>query len=110
MFRTVLASLVLVASASAVHAQAYETAPTVVVKYADLNIHTTAGANALVERLDNAVRVSCGGSTLDRFDLGRIQEFTSCRQTAMSNAVAKINSPLVYAAAHVPQQGQMAQR
>ena len=73
MFRTVLASLVLVASAS-------------------------------------AVRVSCGGLTLDRFDLGRIQEFNTCRQTAMSNAVARINSPLVYAAAHVPQQGQMARR
>jgi UrcA family protein len=110
MFRTVLASLVLVTSAGAVHAQAYETAPTVVVKYSDLNINTTAGAAALVERLDRAVRVSCGGSSLDRVDLTRIQQFNGCRQAAMSQAVAKINSPLVYAASHVSPQGQLARR
>jgi UrcA family protein len=110
MFRTVLASLVLLASASAVHAQAYDAAPTVDVKYADININTTAGAEALVVRLDRAARVACDGSNLDMRDLGRVQAFNTCRQAAMSDAVAKVNSPLVYAASQVTQQGQLAQR
>lgn len=109
MLRTILASLLLLASAGAVHAQADDTAPTVVVKYADLNINTPAGAAALVDRLERAVRVSCDGTNLDRRDLGSVQAFDACRRAALSDAVAKIDRPLVYAASHVLEEGQPAQ-
>jgi UrcA family protein len=109
MFRTILASLLLLASASAVHAQTEDSAPTVLVNYADLNINTPAGAAALVSRLDHATRVACDEADLNWRDLGSVQAFGACRRAAMSGAVAKIDRPLVYAASHVLQEGQPAQ-
>lgn len=110
MWRMHLLSLAIAATAIAVHAQPADPAPQVVVKYADLNINTPSGAQALVERLDRASRVACGGLTLDRFDLVRIEQFNSCRSEAMTHAVASINNPMVYAASHIPQSGALAQR
>ncbi len=110
MVRTLLASLVILASANAVHAQVVDAPPTVAVSYADLDLNTTAGAAALVQRLDKAARLSCGGATLNKVDLPRLQAFNSCRQAAVSEAVAKVGNPRVYAVSQGVKTGELAKR
>ena len=70
-------------------------APSVKVRYADLNLTSEDGAQALLQRIHHAARIVCDQQWSDSTEavlLGR-----SCVAHATSRAVAKLNSPLVTA-------------
>jgi len=62
---------------------------TMKVDYADLNVHTLAGAAVLYHRIERAARDVCGPDT----DLSRHGQWKSCCRMAITAAVAKVNSP-----------------
>jgi UrcA family protein len=68
--------------------------PSVKVNYADLNLSTQAGAQTLYNRIAGAARTVCGfpGSTLLDQSIWK-----ACYRDAISEAVAKVNSPLLTA-------------
>ena len=59
------------------------------VDYADLNVHTIAGAAILYHRIERAAREVCGPDA----DLVRHGQWNSCCRMAIAAAVAKVNSP-----------------
>ena len=70
-------------------------APSVKVQYADLNLASEEGAQALLQRIRHAARIVCDQQWSDSTEavlLGR-----SCVAGATSRAVAKANIPLVTA-------------
>lgn len=64
--------------------------PKIVVSYDDLNIHTDEGAVTLYRRLNAASRAVC--RTLDGRELPRRARYAQCRENALDNAVAQIDS------------------
>lgn len=60
------------------------------VKFADLDISTADGAQALYERIASAARAVCRGAELSAAD--------ECRASAIAAAVAGVGSPLLSAA------------
>jgi UrcA family protein len=78
----------------ATQASATEPAGTrsVTVNYRDLNLSTIQGATALYQRLTRAARSVCDGPGAG---VHAFQEWRSCYQAAMADAVAKVNSPLL---------------
>jgi UrcA family protein len=64
----------------------------VTVNYRDLNLSTIQGATALYQRLTRAARSVCDGPETG---VHAYQEWKSCYQAAMADAVAKVNSPLL---------------
>ncbi len=73
----------------------YETL-SVKVSYADLNLDSVAGATALYSRIKWAARQVCssnaGGTPIDRY-----RGWKQCFDGSVSDAVAKVNSPLLTA-------------
>jgi UrcA family protein len=67
---------------------------TVSVNYRDLNLSTIDGAIALYQRLKGAARTVCDGPLTG---VAAYQEWRSCYDAAMADAVAKVNSPLLTA-------------
>ncbi len=63
----------------------------VVVRYADLNLGTTAGAKALYARISSAASRACGGQP-GIHELRQQQQYRACYDEAMDNAVHKIDS------------------
>jgi UrcA family protein len=63
----------------------------VVVRYADLNLGTAAGTQALYARISAAASRACGGQP-DLRDLHQQQQYRACYDTAMEKAVHKIDS------------------
>ncbi len=64
------------------------------VSYRDLNLSTIAGAQALYGRIKTAARSVCGYEGRNLFD----QSFwNACYRGAITDAVAKVNSPLLTA-------------
>lgn len=63
---------------------------TVTVRYADLNLSSVAGANALYRRIVGAARFTCGYSGKG---LREQMEWQSCYKNAVADAVAAVNSP-----------------
>ena len=63
------------------------------VNYRDLNLSTIEGAITLHERLKGAARTVCDGLT----GVAAYQEWRSCFEAAMADAVATVNSPLLTA-------------
>jgi UrcA family protein len=64
------------------------------VDYADLNVHTLAGAAVLYHRIERAAREVCGpDNELSAPGFSRHGQWKSCRQMAIAAAVAKVNSP-----------------
>jgi UrcA family protein len=85
-----LTSLVIVFSLGAVTAAAAQTARPdeprqAVVRYQDLDLATSAGANSLQTRLDGAARLVCGPEPSAR-ELKRHKEFADCVVAARSAA------------------------
>jgi UrcA family protein len=78
----------------AAQASAAEPAGThsVTVNYRDLNLSTIQGATALYQRLTRAARSVCDGPATG---VHAYQEWRSCYEAAMADAVAKVNSPLL---------------
>ena len=66
----------------------------VTVNYRDLDLATIAGATTLYQRLQGAARSVCDGPATG---LHAYQEWRSCYQAAIADAVAKVNSPLLTA-------------
>lgn len=68
--------------------------PTVTVRYADLDLSSPAGANALYGRIQAAARQVCGYPGTDLIEQS---SWRSCYRSAVGNAVRKVNSPLLIA-------------
>jgi len=66
----------------------------VTVNYRDLNLSTIEGATTLYQRLRGAARSVCDGPGTG---VHAYQEWRSCYQAAIADAVAKVNSPLLTA-------------
>jgi UrcA family protein len=66
----------------------------VTVNYRDLNLSTIEGATTLYQRLRGAARAVCDGPGTG---LHAYQEWRSCYQAAIADAVSKVNSPLLTA-------------
>jgi UrcA family protein len=64
--------------------------PSVVVKFADLNLARQAGVKALYSRLTVAVKIVC--APLEDRNFSRSIKWNECRRTAMSDAVASIDN------------------
>ncbi len=67
------------------------------VSYGDLNIHSRAGVQVLMGRLEHAAGAVCGGPSFAREAL-EAQRFRDCRRDALDKAVAGIASPELMAA------------
>lgn len=65
----------------------------ITVNYRDLNLSTIQGATALYQRLTRAAHSVCDGPQAG--GVHAYQEWRSCYQAAMADAVAKVNSPLL---------------
>lgn len=79
---------------SAANAAPVDHASSVVVHYADLDIHHDAGAQELLSRIDAAARKSCGSQPA----LGNLKMFGlwhECVKDAESSAIASIDAPNV---------------
>lgn len=63
----------------------------VVVRYADLNLGTTAGAKALYARISSAATRACGGRP-DIRELRQHEQYRECYDAAMESAVHKVDS------------------
>ncbi len=59
------------------------------VDYADLNVHTLAGAAVLYHRIERAARDVCGPDS----EVSRHGQWKLCCRMAIAAAVAKVNSP-----------------
>lgn len=64
--------------------------PQVHVKYADLNLSSTAGAAVLYQRIRVAATQVCG--TPDQRDLARLQQAKVCTDNAIASAVAAVGN------------------
>lgn len=96
----VVATMVLTASAVAAPAMAQSAGEPIgiTVRYSDLDLGHAAGAAVLMRRLRTAAELACGGAP-DLRELGQMAAFERCRDDAVNQAVAKVNAPLLTAAA-----------
>jgi UrcA family protein len=79
-------------SATAAHATANDSPPSVTVHFADLNPDSVAGSKTLYQRLRHAADEVCG----DEFSvvaLDQMRNIEKCKQVAIENAVAEIDQP-----------------
>jgi UrcA family protein len=68
--------------------------PSVTVRYADLDLSTSAGANTLYRRIQAAAKQVCRSPGTDLIEqIG----WRSCYRSAVGDAVRKVNSPLLIA-------------
>lgn len=70
-------------------------APSVVVRFADLDLSRSEGVAVLYRRLNGAAKTVC--AALDGSDLARHLSFDGCVQSALSTAVAKVGKPALTA-------------
>jgi len=89
------AAALAVAGLPAVPAAEPGAAPTVTVRYDDLNLTTDGGVRALYARLTRAAEMVCP----DRFnrELARASGARACQAQAIDAAVAQVNNPLLTA-------------
>lgn len=84
----------LLTGAAAAHASAAADAvPAVTVRYADLNLATAQGADALYARIVSAARQVCLRDRLDLRDLHGLERVKACEARAIEQAVHAVNSP-----------------
>lgn len=72
------------------NAHAATTTPTLKVSYADLNLATAQGSQALYARIVDAARSVC--VVADIRDLGAVASAHACRQDAIARAVRSVHS------------------
>jgi UrcA family protein len=97
-FRTVLATALFGTAASFAVSPAIADSfapPQVTVKYADLNVASSAGAAALYARIQHAAENVC--SQFDRNGLDAYQQRKACMHNAIFGAVTKVNAPALSA-------------
>ena len=90
-------------------AQTSDTVPSVAVKYGDLDVGSTAGAQRLLKRIDAAANTACGGAPDSRL-LHQWASFEACRSSAVARAVVAVDSPVLTAMAHGRSPGSFAAR
>lgn len=66
------------------------------VSYADLNLHSTAGAWAVLRRVRAAAKRVCAPRPADA-DLDQLADYKTCLHDAVANAVAELGNPRVSA-------------
>jgi UrcA family protein len=66
------------------------------VSYADLNLSTLAGATTLYRRIQQAARSVCGTDDGGR-SIGPHLQWRKCYESAIADAIAKVNSPMLTA-------------
>ena len=81
---------------AAAHADRTEDVPKVAVSYADLDLSKPTDAEVLYRRIQTAGRVVC--QPLASRELMRRALWQTCYESAVENAVAQVNRPLVSAA------------
>jgi UrcA family protein len=86
------------AIAAPVHAQTTDGPISISVPYADLDVGHTAGAQILLQRIEAASVRACGGAP-DMRELKQRAAFDACRAQAVSQAVERVNAPVVTALA-----------
>jgi UrcA family protein len=74
-------------------------ARSVSVNYRDLNLSTIEGAITLYERLKGAARTVCDAPSTE---VATYQEWRSCYEATIADAVATVNSPLLTAVHRSP--------
>jgi UrcA family protein len=70
-------------------------APSVVVRFGDLDLSRSEGAKQLYQRLNSAAETVC--APLDGGELVRHMKFRECVRTAINTAVAKVDRPALTA-------------
>jgi UrcA family protein len=97
-----LAALAACLIAGTAHAASPDAAPSVAVRYGDLNLATEQGANTLYARVAAAARQVCAADGLDIRNLQAYAAARSCETQAIANAVHAVQAPKVVAsfAAH----------
>ena len=104
-----LAAAATLTCAAPVLAQTSDAAPSVSVKYRDLDIGSPAGARVLLERIEAAAGTACGGAP-DIRQLDRWASFEACRKSAVARAVDSVDSPMLTAVAHRASRASLAAR
>jgi UrcA family protein len=90
-------SVVCLLGASQASAGPPTTGRSVTVNYRDLNLSTIEGAITLYTRLKGAARAVCDGPATGVI---AYQEWRSCYDAAIADAVAKVNNPLLTSVHH----------
>jgi UrcA family protein len=85
-----IAAAVALSAALTVGARAADI-PQIHVKYADLNVATTAGATILYQRIRGAADRLCG--VADTRDVYRLMQAEACADHAVAEAVAAVHAP-----------------
>lgn len=104
-----LAAAAVLSCAAPVFAQTLDTAPSVSVKYGDLNLGSRAGAQVLLKRIEAAANTVCGGAP-DTRQLDQLARFQACRRSAFARAVVAVDSPSLTAMARGVSPGNVAAR
>ena len=74
-------------------------APTIKLRYDDLDLAHPAGATAMLARIRGAAVKVCRASPFaDSTDINSIERFDACRRQAVHRAVAQLDAPRVTAA------------
>jgi UrcA family protein len=97
-FRTIIATALFGTAASFAVSPAIADSfdpPQVTVKYADLNVASSAGAAALYARIQHAAENVC--SQFDRSGLDAFEQRKACMHKAIFGAVTKVNAPALSA-------------
>ena len=97
---TVLAAGTAIGALGNAHAATNADAPTLKVRYADLNLSTEQGSRVLYGRIVAAAHQVCAVD--DIRDLRAFNAAKSCRDQAIAQAVRDVNSPML-AAVHAEQ-------
>lgn len=90
-FKSVAAAVLFAACAPAALAERPVVTHTKV-SYADLDLSSRAGAQTLLRRIDRATSKVCGKRP-GVVPLKMMTRWTACRDAAVSNAIANVNSP-----------------
>jgi UrcA family protein len=86
-----------------------ETAPSVKVQLADLDLAGQAGAEVAMRRISNAAQTVCGGAP-DLRNMSRYAIYNRCRREAIERAVGQLDRPQVTALLSKPTTREFASR
>ena len=103
MTRTLFIAAAFLLTAGAAAAESEQSAPQAKFSYADLNLATSEGVNALYSRIQTASRKVCASYQEDnQRDLGAVAGYKSCQRDAIARAVSQMNlAPLTQMATGV---------
>jgi UrcA family protein len=90
-FATTMMMSALALGLQSAYAAAPADVPSVVVRFADLDLSRSEGAKVLYQRLNSAAETVC--APYDAGEIARHRNFTACVRTAVATAVAKVNRP-----------------